>query len=205
MFSAKSILSMLNAFDIDGIREVCQTQIRIEEAEKAGKKPTNKTRISALKRCIHPDNKKIDHSWIDSKKHCFCNGYLAVALNEEVPEFPIGECGMTNMLDVIETAKTFTEEEHASEIMINVSNGIAENKMQKKNNKNGRGIPVILNRKCRIGFDPQYMNDAIVALGGYDEVSIVWPEKETSPIYLESKHGKGIVLPVRLPKIEKED
>ena len=206
MFSAKSILSMLDAFNIDGIREACYTQIRIEEAEKAGKKPTNKTRISALKRCMNPDNTKLDHSWIDSGKHCFCNGYLAIALNEEIPEFTLGEnCfeGTMTMVNRIESSKNYIDES-ATTIMNEVSNGNAENKINGKNRKNARRTPVILDRKCKIGFDPQYMHDSIIALGGYEEVSIAWPENGTSPIYLESKYGKGIILPVRLPKIEKE-
>lgn len=201
MFSATAILNMLKKHDIEGIKQACIMQIRIEESEKIGKKPTAKTRITALKNCLSTDENriKLTKSHIEEGKQTICNGLLGIALNEIVPEIVLDtESEGVLIVKMIQEGKGSGQQEIATEIKNIVADTIADFKVAYKQDRNTKVIPAIVERNCKIGFNPQYMHDVIIGLGGYESCSVTWPEKATSPIHIESDLGVAIVLPIRI-------
>jgi len=199
MLNAKEIYALADKCDFKAIKELCIVQIRTDEAEKAGKQATSKTRITALKNCLSKDNVNLMKSFMEEDKHCFCNGYLGIVMNEVVPEIPIGEKTFKmKMVESVEQANCNGYLESASAIKTDITGTIADFKVRKMQDKKSEMFPTVIEKTCKIGFNPIYMNDAIMALGGYDEVNITYPERATNPIYLESHYGMGMVLPIKI-------
>jgi len=208
-FSAINILNLIKEYNVKEIEEMCLTQIRIEESEKAGKYTLAKQKTAALN-CLSKDKTRelLTHAWIEQEKQIICNGFLAIAFNEVQSYLPIQREDFKGehpklLQSITEAKNTITETIKAIEIKDIVIQQIAtnkiENKVKSKAIKKKVIIPAIITlSEFRIGFNPEFMNNTICALGGYDKCSIGWPNKVMSPIFIESDEGIAIVLPVRI-------
>lgn len=201
MFTATAILNMMKRGDFNGVTEACLTQIRIEEAEKLGKPATKKTRITALQNCLSKDpyREKLTVAYMEEGKQTFCNGHLGVALNDPIPEVKMGKDEERfAIVKMIAESKGTGMQESAEAIKKLVAETIADNKARIKADKHAIENPAVTEKSCRIGFNPVYMHNVIIGLGGYDSCTITWPEKAIAPIHIESELGSAMVLPIRI-------
>jgi len=204
--NAKIIYDLAEKFDITTIKELCMIEMKLSEAQKQENyKPTKSNRITALKNCLGNDEnrKMMNYYWIESEKQLFCNGYVVVALNEHVLEFPERPENIDppkNMYPMITSAiDNNSNTIKASEIKSIVQECIVNNKLRKKADKKASELPVIYeNFDHKYAWNPLYMDNVIKALGGYDECSISFNDNNTVPFAIVSKLGSGLVLPVRI-------
>jgi hypothetical protein len=186
--------------------------MRIEASEKEGKHTSAKQKSSALK-CLGQDKNReiLTYACMIDGKQALCNGYLALAFNEPQPYLPMLpnrlEDQKINILkyitDIEPTVKAFVPASTIKELTVAQ---LADNKVRKKTDKNSKPDPCVIKiESFKIGFDPEYMNNVVNALGGYDACEIGYPEKKNAPFYIKSDIGSAIVLPVMVKQDEEEN
>lgn len=185
--------------------EDIRTQMIYETANKVANKE-GKQRLKYAKEMLKESQyirPKYTKQYIKNGKYMLCNGYNAVALNEELKGIELTED--TELIDVDSLINKLTDIQDITD-KINFDK-ILELEIKNKSIKEKENKIIYMfktNDDTEKFVNPLLFREIYEILGGKNEnITILSDDSSLSPIVIKSNLGEGLVLPVRMNNKEK--
>lgn len=185
-------------YKIPELKNIIEEMYYDETLKELSKNNIKKDQLKSAKNILKNAKGIYEKQFYKNGKYCLCDGYVLAVLNEKIEGIPTEEKDLESYINYQNVFPTLDLEE----IKINKEEIIKEAKKTNKRIKYCEFPFTLKFNNIEKGVNAKFLLNMIYILGGFDKVIIKSDKSEISPFVLESELGKGMVLPIKLPKAQ---